>query len=404
MWGIVLDPYPDNEPVYCSWTDTETHTDFDTQRVTTKNIELFCEFLMREEMLCGDSVRRVILLDDSAPYEGNPLNDIYRAAEFTLAYYKINTRECAAVECMISHSMIDYNNIFRYIDTDRTGEYSAFALETIGISDWREVFDGYDETLIVRRTIVETELKKASGGDESGSYTIFDSNSNLPFTVFTHTSGFDSPKYRSDESTGTSYDLRLLDNAAMLTRFNGRGSAVLGSLSSYPLDLSRTDALSFGIHVSSLPQGVTEVNLTVMLFSGDSRLEASGIVEGGRWNEFTADITPFVSTGRRIDRIRIMIGDAANTSAANTLTGNAVVNITDIKLTSSSLSSFELENIFGEQRDAYFTKPAREYDRKVVMTLCAVIAASALLLVMRRIRPFMKKDDDDDFTDMELWK
>jgi len=400
-WGIALDPYPNISGPYCSWLDNDLSTEFDAVTITSRNIDMLCRFLNRDYMLCGDGdVRSVILYDDNVPKSLAPMEEMISAAEFVLTYYKLNTRECAAVECFIIGGLPSYEEIFRDIDTDRTRATSEFALNVIGITDWRELFDGYDETLIVRRSVTNAGFSDNALRPDSD-YVLFDgSEGELPLTRFNASSGLSALRYVQDTSSDSGYGTKLIDGAAMMAKLDGSGSAVIGAQTSYPLDLSATGWLSFRAQVSTLPQDVSSAAFTVLLYSGDSSLKASGTVKEGGWNDILIDISPFTSTGRRIDRIRFIIGPEGSEYDI----GEAILYISPISVRSDTLSASELTDLFRAQYDSHFMKPAREYDMKIIIGLCVVGGIAVLLFVVRRFAPGKGKGDDEDFTDMEMWK
>ncbi len=393
MWGIVLDPYPTPHGVYTSWNDSDAAKDYSAKRITTANIEFFCEFLASDGMKCNGDVRRVILLDRHINLPGSQMEETLCAAEFVTAYYKLNTRECAAVECFIVSELHSYNAIFKYIDTDRSTEVAKFAMGVIGISDWRVLFDGYDEGAVIRREVIETEFASLTLPDSE--FTLFSNADDSPIREFTQNSGISTLSHASGDIFKSG---KLTDNAALIARLDDTGSAILGAVTLFPLDMSATEYLSFDIQAASLPGDITSANIKLLLYSGDSRLEASGIVEQGKANTMTLDISPFTSTGRRVDRIRIMLGGGDNAI------GGAVIYISEIKLHSESLSSGELNEAFNTQRSTYFAESLVTYDMRMVVMLGIVIAVASLLLIARRIRPHVRRDADEDFTDMEIWR
>ena len=161
-WGMAHHPYsiPMTWPRFWDMSgqderlvqDTE-----DTSVVTIYNIGVVTDYLQKEEFLDPEGQVRHFLLSEMG--FTSAYGEDAQAAAFVYAYYiaennphidaLILSRETDAAE-EVSQGLalgLSYQNgrrkmiyeVFKYIDTDRAEEYTQFALDYIGISDWSEV-------------------------------------------------------------------------------------------------------------------------------------------------------------------------------------------------------------------------------------------------------------------------
>lgn len=161
-WGMAHHPYsiPMTWPKFwdMSGQDERLVKDAeDTPVVTIYNIEVVTDYLQKEEFLDPDGQVRHFLLSEMG--FSSAYGEDAQAAAFVYAYYiaendpyidaMILSRETDAAE-EVSQGLalgLSYQNgrrkmiyeVFKYIDTDQAEEYTQFALDYIGISDWSEV-------------------------------------------------------------------------------------------------------------------------------------------------------------------------------------------------------------------------------------------------------------------------
>ena len=163
-WGLAHHPYsiPMTWPKFWDMSgqderlvkDTE-----DTSVVTIYNIGVITDYLQKEEFLDPDGQVRHFLLSEMG--FSSAYGEDAQAAAFVYAYYiaendpyidaLILSRETDAAE-EVSQGLalgLSYQNgrkkmiydVYKYIDTDQAEEYTQFALDYIGISDWSEVIE-----------------------------------------------------------------------------------------------------------------------------------------------------------------------------------------------------------------------------------------------------------------------
>ena len=161
-WGMAHHPYsiPMTWPKFWDMSGQDERLVKDTEDtpvVTIYNIEVVTDYLQKEEFLDPDGQVRHFLLSEMG--FSSAYGEDAQAAAFVYAYYiaendpyidaMILSRETDAAE-EVSQGLalgLSYQNgrrkmiyeVFKYIDTDQAEEYTQFALDYIGISDWSEV-------------------------------------------------------------------------------------------------------------------------------------------------------------------------------------------------------------------------------------------------------------------------
>ncbi len=163
-WGLAHHPYsiPMTWPKFWDMSGQDerlVQDSEDTSVVTIYNIGVVTDYLQKEEFLDPDGQVRHFLLSEMG--FSSAYGEDAQAAAFVYAYYiaendpyidaMILSRETDAAE-EVSQGLalgLSYQNgrrkmiydVFKYIDTDQAEEYTQFALDYIGISDWSEVID-----------------------------------------------------------------------------------------------------------------------------------------------------------------------------------------------------------------------------------------------------------------------
>ena len=161
-WGMAHHPYsiPMTWPKFWDMSGQDARLVQDTEDtpvVTIYNIGVVTDYLQKEEFLDLDGQVRHFLLSEMG--FTSAYGEDAQAAAFVYAYYiaendpyidaMILSRETDAAE-EVSQGLalgLSYQNgrrkmiyeVFKYIDTEREEEYTQFALDYVGISDWAEV-------------------------------------------------------------------------------------------------------------------------------------------------------------------------------------------------------------------------------------------------------------------------
>lgn len=165
-WGVAYHPY--NYPLTSAraWStsgkaasyvlDSET-----TPVITIKNIHVLTDYLQKEELLTDSGEVRHVTLSEMG-YTSTAGQEL-QAASFVYAYKIIEanqyidnmlfSRQTDAASEVADGLALGINtqgggrksiyNAFKYVDTDKSAEYTDFALRVIGISNWSEVITSH---------------------------------------------------------------------------------------------------------------------------------------------------------------------------------------------------------------------------------------------------------------------
>jgi hypothetical protein len=167
-WAIAYHPYPENLFECRTWNDKSAVNDFNSPRITFKNLEVLPRYLSQERLLYDGKPRRIILSEQgfhSGPGERDELN---QAAAYCYAYYKVS--RMPSIDSFILHRHVDHGHegglnlglwrrdpknsfpatplakkkiyeVFKAADTPAWESAFEFALPIIGIRKWQEVVD-----------------------------------------------------------------------------------------------------------------------------------------------------------------------------------------------------------------------------------------------------------------------
>ncbi len=159
-WGLAQHPY--NVPLTETrvWKGTRYVNDsYGTSMITMDNIEVLTGYMQQEALLNpGGEVRSIILSEQGY---SSTAGEAVQAAAFAYAYYKtennphidaflLNRQTDAPEEVAqglafgLNHSNGAHKyiyNVFKYIDTAQHTEYTNFAKDIIGISNWSQIMD-----------------------------------------------------------------------------------------------------------------------------------------------------------------------------------------------------------------------------------------------------------------------
>lgn len=326
-WLIAQHPYPENLFNPAFWNDQTATGNVDTtQRITFKNIELLPQYLARPELRFDGEPRRIILSEQGCNTPGTGADaEKLQAACYALAYYKV--RFTPGIDAFILHRHVDNRQegglklglwtwddkrpteaeppgrqkliyaVFRDIDTARSLQATAFALDVIGIKSWSELVPGFDASALAQRMPAST-VGAAVGATARKGQTI---------------GSFD---------RGTQ-GWRVSDNATSVTRAATDGGALRVGFTAYnklwrgtdrvlepPVDARRNDQLSLRVKVPWAAQGTlgkaNQTEVRVKAYSGaDLVAEATAPVDmGAGWTPVAVDLSRWKGKGS-VDRVKV---------------------------------------------------------------------------------------------------
>lgn len=157
-WGLAIHPYNAPLTTVATWAASKYVKDsVDTPMITMANIHVVTDYMQQKEFLQEDGEVRSIILSEQgfSSLSGQEL----QAAAIVYAYKVAEanphidalllSRETDAPEEVLQGLAFGLNNVdgshkyawnvYRYMDTDKQKEYTDFAKDIIGISDWSQV-------------------------------------------------------------------------------------------------------------------------------------------------------------------------------------------------------------------------------------------------------------------------
>lgn len=164
-WHVAFHPYPENLFNPRSWDDKQPTFDFNTPKITFKNLEVLPAYLQQQEFLFENRPRRIILSEQGfhTPKEEEGGEKV-QAAGYAYAYYR--TSHIDGIDAFILHRHVDHRDegglrlgirnrkpdtvtdpgekkflyeVFKAADTPQWEHAFEFAKPIIGIKSWEEL-------------------------------------------------------------------------------------------------------------------------------------------------------------------------------------------------------------------------------------------------------------------------
>lgn len=161
-WHVAFHPYPENLFDARTWNDHLATPEFDTPKITFRNIDVLNEFMKRPELAVHCKRRWIILSEQGFHSTDTPEGELIQAAAYAYAYRKIARLD--GIDAFILHRHVDHPHegglhlglwtgdkdshpvkkkmiydVFRLADTKEWENAFKFALPVIGIKDWSEL-------------------------------------------------------------------------------------------------------------------------------------------------------------------------------------------------------------------------------------------------------------------------
>ncbi len=163
-WHIAFHPYPENLFEPRSWLDKSPTHEFDTPKVTFKNLEVLTRYLDLPIQRCFGSARRVILSEQGFNTPKGADGETKQAAGFCYGWKKANA--LPGIDAFILHRHVDHTHegglrlglwtnkpdsvntpdgrkllyeVFHHADADDWQKHFQFALPLIGAKDWNSL-------------------------------------------------------------------------------------------------------------------------------------------------------------------------------------------------------------------------------------------------------------------------
>ena len=370
-WKLSYDVFSGNEAFY--WENLSADISEDANRITISNLEALTQFLKREEYLYNGLERDMILLETSQKKAEDENEYIRLSADFVCSYLKLQNRNFASVTAFIPARDINYNNSFKYIDTNRASDTIQYVKELVG----ERIFGSLSAvSLKSKRNISEKKAFSVIPSAVKGETVLFkfDENEN----------GW-SPLVNCASLKG---NVSLAENHGILSaRFSPSEAAQYRGIDrrfESEFDLSAAEYIGFEVQMAVLPDGVDSVEVSLVLWSGDNYSVSSTELKAGEWSTFVAETSDF-SKISSCDRMSILVKgiDGQDIGEPTLLIGN-------IRAMSSTYSADALESAI---------KPADDTDNSLpTVSIYAVVAVSALivLLIGVEIGRIIKRRQNED--------
>jgi hypothetical protein len=163
-WHLAYHPYPESLFQPRTWLDKSAKADFDTPRITFKNLEQLTAYFQRLELHYQGQPRHIILSEQGFHSDNTPAGDLAQAAGYCYAWEKVSRLD--GIDAFILHRHVDNGGegglnlglwkrqpesvgtpatkrpmyeVFRAADTPDREPAFRFALPVIGITNWNEV-------------------------------------------------------------------------------------------------------------------------------------------------------------------------------------------------------------------------------------------------------------------------
>jgi hypothetical protein len=165
-WHLAFHPYPENLFEPRTWNDRSATTNENTPRITFKNLQMLERFLERADLHWAGAPRRVILSEQGFHTVDGPQGELWQAAAYAYAYYKV--AQASGIDAFILHRHVDHgqegglrlglwtrdptaafpaapkarkrlHELFRVADTPAWEKAAAFALPVIGLERWEDL-------------------------------------------------------------------------------------------------------------------------------------------------------------------------------------------------------------------------------------------------------------------------
>lgn len=163
-WSMAHHPYPENLFEARTWNDTHVSYDFNTPKITFKNLEVLIAYLKQPHFLIEGKPRKIILSEQGFHKPDGPDGEEIQAAAYAYAYYR--TMQFPEIDAFILHRHVDHAHegglhlgirenaegtvtspgkkrllyqVFQQADSDNWQSAFEFAKRIIGIQDWSEI-------------------------------------------------------------------------------------------------------------------------------------------------------------------------------------------------------------------------------------------------------------------------
>ena len=330
------------------------------EKITAANLETLTEFFSIPSFLYNGASRSVLLIGNEERKAVSSSEEKSLTADYIYTFLRISDRSMKNISGYIPSHSADYEEVLKYVGTDIFVSKSEFASDLIG----KERFDA----LLLSGSVTDRTYTEAKGGNTfpdtvKGGSTIF--NLKKPNML--------NPSLNClTAESGVSYGNRSDWGRIRFGEADGKALRGFFLSSPYPLDLSSAPYISFDLIVSSLPEGVDTVMVTVALYSNNNVAVASTAVSVDGENRVVCDMSGFTHLSS-CDRIGIYITGEKGESI-----GEPMILVSSVRAYSETLSGKELKDAI----HAY----AGENDTVSVYTVINLVIVAVLSIAILTFR------------------
>ena len=370
-WRAALNPYAPDSELLTDWKASGAPV---REYVTLKALPDICDYMENPRLMNETSARRILLLNSSSPQNILSSAELY-IAEYVASYFMVCSESCAYTDGYVVADSTrfvspdyDFYTVLRYIDTDSYSLYTDFALAMLGVTEWGALIPGYRSGLQAGRELMTGKISDFLPNGVTGSVLLW------PFDTPDESGGWNgfsaAAALESAQSLKGYRDLMSVSFGDI-----GESACAVVNILEYPRDLSYAPYLSFYVYTDNLDLSIKQLTLTVTLFSGSSRAEASASVSGGMWSYTVCDFTDFTGI-KSVDSI------AVNIKSPNGSLDGALFVLGGISASSTKYDTSFLESKFEEEKNRYLSAGYSGVDTLsvIVTAMVAMIALTAEIM------------------------
>ena len=373
-WGVALDPYPSGKNDYYSSEDQTLTGRFDTDSVGVSNLEVLCDYLGRDALLF-DLAKRDIAVVENTSFTGNAEKVL---ADHVFTFYKTASED---VGLYITDRKLADTEVLKYMDTSRSLRNTYFALELLGIADWKSGIRNFSNEKIAQRTVAEgTVLSDTPEHKGSG-------------TLFGFAEGKDEAiGYKGSETVSFESGVGDMERCLSLTPEYMGAKDRCGVILKLPsgLDMRYLQYVRLSVSAMSFPTNVQNVKLRLTLYSGADVCEAETVIKKTTKNTLIFDFSGF----EKLSGVSMM--SLTFEPAGDKALGEPQFLISPVEVLSKEYTDIEIAGLFGEEKTEYSFLSELTPERLAAASAgIGVIAAAALTVRAVRRKKRNRAETED---------
>jgi len=369
-WGLAFTAFSSDRSITDFRQDEGITQDDSTTYISMANLEVMVEFMKTAAMRYQDEPRRMLVSSFGISSGEEHSEEDLQAALYAYAYYKVQLMP--EIEALIYHRQVDSSDetgnfglwtrvegsfseadrqkplyaVLKYIDTQRSLESTAFALQKLGAADWQELIPGFDREKLTCRILLTGESVSAEQASRRGSGDVifdftggnlsgFRPTDNVQYLVLS-----EAPELMEEEelpettapaeteavtaADGTAVTAEPVETAAPAVpyalyakMYNSTGSEYMGVGCSYEQPVSIEGGKYLRVRLkTAAPNGQERVSVMVRLYSAGNgeqpwiTYECATALPVDEWSELSFDISSFTQQTDTVTGIKLWVRSA----------------------------------------------------------------------------------------------